>query len=163
MVALDLAAILVEANARGLLGVKGHGLEAETLFEDVGVIDGLVPNLLIVRDIELDANATVLCIDEKSKVVSGGSAPQRASVILRGFLRIERLHKLRHAQGDLPHRQTARRLHVEVVGESYPTVQRRMQTACGLAVGRWPSVNSDGTESEEAELTKTIHPRMLPA
>ena len=135
MVALDLAAVFVEADARGLLGVKGHGLEAETLFEDVGAFDGLVANLLIVRDIELDANATVLCIDEKSKVVSRGSASQRASVILRGFLRIERLHKLRRAQSDLPHRQTARRLHVEVVGESYPTVQRRMQTAGGLAVG----------------------------
>lgn len=78
MITLDLAAVFVEADARGLLGIKRHGLEAETLFEDVGVIDGLVPDLLIVRNVELDANATVLCIDEKSKVVSRGSAPQRA-------------------------------------------------------------------------------------
>lgn len=78
MVALDLAAVFVDADARGLLGVKGHDLEAKTLLKEAGAFDGLVANLLIVRNVELDANATVLCIDEKSKVVSGGSAPQRA-------------------------------------------------------------------------------------
>ena len=97
MITLDLAAVFVEADARGLLGIKRHGLEAKMLLKEGGTFDGLVANLLIVRNVELDANATVLCIDEKSKVVSRGSAPQRAPVILRGFLRIERPRKLRRA------------------------------------------------------------------
>ena len=101
MITFDPAAVFVEADARGLLGIKRHGLEAKTLLKEAGAFDGLMANLLIVRNVELDANATVLCIDEKSKVVSRGSAPQRASVILRGFLRIERPHKLRRAQSDL--------------------------------------------------------------
>lgn len=78
MITLDLAAVFVEADARGLLGIKRHGLEAKMLLKEAGAFDGLVANLPIVRNVELDANATVLCIDEKSKVVSRGSAPQRA-------------------------------------------------------------------------------------
>lgn len=46
MITLDLAAVFVEADARGLLGIKRHGLEAKMLLKEAGAFDGLAANLL---------------------------------------------------------------------------------------------------------------------
>lgn len=46
MITLDLAAVFVEAGARGLLGIKRHDLEAKMLLKEAGAFDGLAANLL---------------------------------------------------------------------------------------------------------------------
>lgn len=101
LIALDLAAILVEANARGLLGVKGHGLEVKALLEEASVVDGPVPDFLVLGNMQLDANATMPRINEEGEVIGRRTAAQRAPMVPRSLLRIEHLHKLRRAQSNL--------------------------------------------------------------
>ena len=59
LVVLDLAAVLVEAKARRLLGVEGRGGKAEAFLEQDGIVDSLVADFLVVVHVELNANAAV--------------------------------------------------------------------------------------------------------
>ena len=59
LVVLDLAAVLVEAKARRLLGVEGRGGKAEAFLEQNGIVDSLVADFLVVGHVELNANAAV--------------------------------------------------------------------------------------------------------
>ena len=69
LVALDLAAIFVEAEPRGLLGVEGRRRKADALYEQIGVFDGLVADFLVVGHVELDADAAALCVYEQRDTV----------------------------------------------------------------------------------------------
>lgn len=57
------------------------------LLEEASVVDDLVPDFLVLGNIQLDANAAMLRIDEKGKVIGRRTAPQRAPMALRSLLR----------------------------------------------------------------------------